>query len=1222
MNPLDSESWPADPSMPSSAPYGYVTPNLPGLPQARPLVSAQEIAAQRKRFYELLIRELVRALTGFFNPNSGSAFDQLRNWALTNGGQALRDALTGIVNSTPTDLDNWLLSLVTSNSPLDAAKLIGQIGQHLLTRIGIGALVQEPTNVFPDGSFPQGSIPPNGIWTIDTAASRTTDGTGAAKVIFNGTSKLIGTGQNKREFIAVTANQKINVKTYMRHENFNAVGSDVVSLILVPRHTDGTVGEPVVLDTYTPSTPNVDWPGHELGGQYTVPEGVDGVQGRISISSGALSGTGYFDDFTGQLVSQIQMSWVEGLIGEIDEARDRWQALIDTIRNTVGHIFEFGANLEQLAEALTQISFLNILGIGGPGNIGGTVQAIIDAAVGGAVGLLGNGASLPDLFNMIFQVSSNSALGAFVWDLFNFRNNEPVDGGLMPNEIGNISMPQINQLFPVTQDASIAATFRMKRSSPLGVVSWLGYGTDEMTAFYVNVWKDAGDHWELVHSSPNILAEITPGISPQWQFYFLDDPVSREMGEVFAHELVPVGGTHYVLGHQLAAAIPNHPFSSVEGLGFKRDNTTDPDDPPSTVSKSNVTYSSEIPYITTAVDTGDQEIDHEPVVLYFNETTTIPRPRWAHYVDVIPVGAGGAGSPSILGLFGEPGRKGSVNPTTWIYTIHFDDSVTTISFTRGNGGTPGLVSGGSGGSTTFSIPGHTQTASGGAGGDTPQLLPSPGVGPGEIQYNTRSFVAGGNQEVPGSSGVAPGGPGTGGSLLRPGGGPGAPGGGWIVLRQHALPGEPEVGDPVDPAMGIQHEGIASRRATGDTTVFEDGLLDPALAEQVEQIMIASRAATGVPGMVLVLRGPAGYFEKAIGFRAKNSSAPMTVGTHFRGGSTTKHFVACAILRAYDAGLLDLNDTIDQYATSTYPLNEIPNSNKVTIRNLMQMRSGLYDPHKDLLTIISIALFPSQNYTMKQAFNTIKSGAIQAEPDTVFDYNNGNYFILGMILEAVYPGRTCRQIITEDFLVPLGMTESEWPTTTALREPYARGYGGLLFDDVTSLNPGFLGPAGALAFTSPDLQKWGHAVMHNEVGLEPETWELWHTAMVEYPNGATWSLGPPTFRYGLGQINVGSFYGHDGSQPGYGTVMCYSPEYGAVATGFENTQTPNLAVLTQVFVAAMNLIYPGSMKPVAKDIEPEGIEPRRAFGKTKMFVYHEPGDEDGNTGIPIKIPFYL
>ncbi|AIK69069.1 minor tail subunit [Mycobacterium phage Trike] len=54
--------------------------------------------------------------------------------ALANSAQQLRDQLTGIVNATPADVDNWLLDLLTGDSTIDAAKLTNlanmpQIGQ-------------------------------------------------------------------------------------------------------------------------------------------------------------------------------------------------------------------------------------------------------------------------------------------------------------------------------------------------------------------------------------------------------------------------------------------------------------------------------------------------------------------------------------------------------------------------------------------------------------------------------------------------------------------------------------------------------------------------------------------------------------------------------------------------------------------------------------------------------------------------------------------------------------------------------------------------------------------------------------------------------------------------------------------------------------------------------------------------------------------------------------
>jgi hypothetical protein len=49
--------------------------------------------------------------------------------------QHIRDTLTGIVDATPTDLDNWLLGLLTGASPLDASKISGVLDESAIPDI-------------------------------------------------------------------------------------------------------------------------------------------------------------------------------------------------------------------------------------------------------------------------------------------------------------------------------------------------------------------------------------------------------------------------------------------------------------------------------------------------------------------------------------------------------------------------------------------------------------------------------------------------------------------------------------------------------------------------------------------------------------------------------------------------------------------------------------------------------------------------------------------------------------------------------------------------------------------------------------------------------------------------------------------------------------------------------------------------------------------------------
>ena len=62
---------------------------------------------------------------------------------------------------------------------------------------------------------------------------------------------------------------------------------------------------------------------------------------------------------------------------------------------------------------------------------------------------------------------------------------------------------------------------------------------------------------------------------------------------------------------------------------------------------------------------------------------------------------------------------------------------------------------------------------------------------------------------------------------------------------------------------------------------------------------------------------------------------MSLKDHFRIGSNTKTMTSTVILQLVEEGKLKLNDPIGKFVTG------VPNGNKITIRELSEMRSGLF-----------------------------------------------------------------------------------------------------------------------------------------------------------------------------------------------------------------------------------------------------------------------------------------
>jgi hypothetical protein len=786
-------------------------------------LTPQQLMEIGKELIEQFLKRVVLALSGVFIPGS-PAFDQLKDWAES------IPILGDIVH---------IVEEVLKTAPLAAKNIIGSI-LHLLTQIPIGGVTNVQPNLLSAPTFATGDISDNSIWSTDTGKTHSADGSGSAKVTANGVMKALRSGSGAQDAIAVSAGQVVTAAIWVSHTGYTGSGAAVL-LQAVP--FTGTVAEePVTLASYTPTSANSDWvqitglpsvdpqnPGPVVT-PYTVPDGVTGLQLRLVVTDSALTGTFWFDDATVKQSGKIQQSWVQGLPESLQGLNSLVQLLIDTVHNAITGVTTTFHTLEELAMAIANLPFTIVGGLGGPGDIGATIQAFLDHLVGGLVGTPGTGAGFADVFNISKLISSMASQGANAWQILGIRNNKPVNTGLLPSSTSNFDITAINTTLSTAPVKSLIGVIRVAESSPLGVVSWLGCGTSGLTAFYVNIWKcdPTTGNWSLVHHSPNIVGRLVAGTTPGWNFYELATPLAVVAGEDYAYELVPVGGSHNVRGMSTNDNIPDHPYAKVVGLAATRNNSSNPNMPPSTIAKASWVTSGDIPWIETAIDTGNNNNIHDPITVPFTASGSVPIPDWADFIDVIPLGGGGGGRQGSLGFGGEGGKAGKWAPTTWQRGVHYNNSTVSVEFVCGAGGVGGSGTGDAGGDSTFSIPGFSTTAGGGAGGTSLKLAAyTGGTGPGPFTYNEQVYVGGGDQKAAGAAGAPPGGGGAGGNFMNfQNGGDGAPGAGWVRFRQSPLDNE-EVGDhepPTPPTVTLDAATLSSLTVTASGSTDDTGVV--------------------------------------------------------------------------------------------------------------------------------------------------------------------------------------------------------------------------------------------------------------------------------------------------------------------------------------------------------------------------------------------------------------
>ena len=96
----------------------------------------------------------------------------------------------------------------------------------------------------------------------------------------------------------------------------------------------------------------------------------------------------------------------------------------------------------------------------------------------------------------------------------------------------------------------------------------------------------------------------------------------------------------------------------------------------------------------------------------------------------------------------------------------------------------------------------------------------------------------------------------------------------------------------------------------------------------------------IPGAVVLLRTPQGEFTVTYGTTLLGATSPPRADTHFRIASNTKTMTAAVIVLLAQEGKLSLDDPVSKYVPG------VPNGDKITITELLKMRSGLYSYDDD------------------------------------------------------------------------------------------------------------------------------------------------------------------------------------------------------------------------------------------------------------------------------------
>jgi len=244
------------------------------------------------------------------------------------------------------------------------------------------------------------------------------------------------------------------------------------------------------------------------------------------------------------------------------------------------------------------------------------------------------------------------------------------------------------------------------------------------------------------------------------------------------------------------------------------------------------------------------------------------------------------------------------------------------------------------------------------------------------------------------------------------------------------------------------------------------------------------------GTLLVRQRGQPDYRRSFGLAQRAFAAPNAADTRYKIASITKLFTAVLVLQAHEQGRVDLQATIGLYL----PDYRGPARDRVSVRQLLNHTSGLtnFDQVKTAEQALREGLPPYQTpYTSQQLLEKFCSGPLVHVPGANFDYNNGDYVILGKILESVY-GQSYDRLLRERILDPLALRDTGLLRSEALVARLADTYhhlepGGALRRD-PPVYPENWYAAGALYSTADDTLAFAEALFGGRL-LRPESLAL-------------------------------------------------------------------------------------------------------------------------------------
>jgi D-alanyl-D-alanine carboxypeptidase len=314
-----------------------------------------------------------------------------------------------------------------------------------------------------------------------------------------------------------------------------------------------------------------------------------------------------------------------------------------------------------------------------------------------------------------------------------------------------------------------------------------------------------------------------------------------------------------------------------------------------------------------------------------------------------------------------------------------------------------------------------------------------------------------------------------------------------------------------------HESV---RVGAIATAFTDDAFDAATVQRLDDAFSTLRKATAAPALDAAVAVPGrGLWTKS----GTTTDAPLLYWA-----SAGKTFTAVVVLQLVAEGRLDLDAPVSRF------VDDVPNGDAITVRDLLAHTSGLFSANED------------RKARAQPRFRSAEENlAIARRHGAMFcaganwRYSNTGYDLLGEIVHRV-DGRTLDAAINARIVERLSLKQ-----TRVLRaDSDTRGIAPLSSSKEKPIDPRWPGAAGPIAASAADMTRFLAALYRGELVPTASVDAMTTTLYPMFDAGLYYGLGLMVFDVPDGAARL-LWVGHAGGTPGANALMIYSPRDNAL-----------------------------------------------------------------------------